>query len=93
MDLAETATLKRPPGHLREFWTAQRLHRSQGVTRTPLYYIVQPWGRDRYRQAGVTSVHDTVADAYAKLDAIAAKLQRDGAPPDYMELYVVGADR
>ena len=57
------------------------------------YYIVQPWGRDRYRQAGVTSIHDTVADAYAKLDAIAAKLERDGAPPDYLELYVVDVDR
>ena len=45
------------------------------------------------RKATVTSVHDTVAYAYAKLDAIAAKLQRDGAPPDYLELYVVDADR
>ena len=23
------------------------------------YYLVQPWGRDRYRQATVTSSHDT----------------------------------
>ena len=60
---------------------------------TPPCYIVQPWGRDRYQQATVTSVHDTVADAYATLDAIAMKLQRDGAPPDYLELYVVDADR
>ena len=35
----------------------------------------------------------TPADAYAKLDAIAAKLERDGASPDYLELYVVDADR
>jgi len=57
------------------------------------YSIVQPWGRDRYRQATVTSTHDTVDDAYARLDAIAAKLQRDGAPPDTLELYVVDTDR
>ena len=41
-------------------------------------YLVQPWGRDQYRQATVSSIHYTVADA--KLDAIAEKLPRDGAP-------------
>ncbi len=35
------------------------------------YYLVQPWGRDRFRQATVKSIHDTVDDAYARLDAIA----------------------
>ena len=57
------------------------------------YYLVQPWGRDRFRQATVTSIHDTVDDAYAWLDAIAEKLQRDGAPSDYLELYVVDEQR
>ena len=57
------------------------------------YYLVQPWGRDRYRQATVTSIHDTVDDAYAKLDAIAEQLERDGAPSDYLELFVVDAER
>ena len=57
------------------------------------FYLVQPWGRDRYQQATVTSTHDTVEDAYARLDAIAEKLQRDGAPPDYLELYVVDEQR
>ena len=56
-------------------------------------YVVQPWGRDRYHQATVTSVHDTVAAAYAKLDASAAKLQRHGRPPGYLELYVVDDER
>ncbi len=50
-------------------------------------------GRDRYRQATVTGTYDTVDDAYARLDAIAEKLQRDGAPPDYLELYVVDEQR
>ncbi len=57
------------------------------------FYLVQPWGRDRYRQATVQSIHDTVDDAYARLDAIAEKLQRDGAPPDYLELYVMDDER
>ncbi len=54
-------------------------------------HIVQTWGPDRDRQATVQSIHDTVADA--QLDAIAETLQRDGAPPDYLELYVVDAQR
>ena len=57
------------------------------------FYLVQPWGRDRYQQATVTSIHDTVDDAYARLDAIAEKLQCDGVPPDYLELYVVDKQR
>ncbi len=56
-------------------------------------YLVQPWGPDRSRQATVTSIHDTAADAYARLDAIAEQLERDGAPPDYLELYVVDEQR
>ena len=57
------------------------------------FHLVQPWGRDRYRQATVQSIHDTVDEAYAWLDAIAEKLQRDGAPSDYLELYVVDEQR
>ncbi len=67
---------------------------SATTVRTPRpFYLVQPWGHDRYRQATVQSTHDTVYDAYARLDAIAEKLQRDGAPPDYLELYVVDEQR
>ena len=29
------------------------------------YYLVQPWGRDRYRQTTVQSIHATVDDAYS----------------------------
>ena len=62
------------------------------MTRTPPYYLVQPWGRDRYRQAGVTS--ERARHRRLRQDGRdAAKLQRDGAPPDYLELYVVDADR
>ena len=43
--------------------------------------------------ASSRQLFDTAAGAYAKLDAIAAKLQREGAPPDYLELCVVDTDR
>ena len=55
------------------------------------FYLVQPWGHDRYRQATVQSIQHTIDDAYARLDAIAEKLLRDGAPADYLELPVVKA--
>ena len=57
------------------------------------YSLVQAWGRDRYRQATVTSIHDTAEGAYARLDAISDKRQSDGAPPDTLELCVVDTDR
>ena len=57
------------------------------------YYLVQPWGRDRYRQATVVGIHETVTDAYDALDAIAEKLHRDSAPDGYLEIYVVDEER
>ena len=59
----------------------------------PRFSRLPTLGRDRYRQASVTSTHDTAEGAYARLDAIATKLQRDGAPVDTLELYVVDTDR
>ena len=56
-------------------------------------FLVQPWGRDRYRQATVQSIHETVSDACDRLDAIAEKLRRDGAPDGYLEIYVVDEER
>mgnify|MGYP006928200637 CR=1 FL=1 len=50
-------------------------------------------GPDRYRQATVVSTHQTVASAFAALDAIAEKLKRDGAPDGYLEIHVVDDDR
>jgi hypothetical protein len=57
------------------------------------YYLVQPWGRDKYRQATVKSIHETIDDAYDRLDWIAEKLERNGAPEGYLEIYVVDEDR
>ncbi len=44
------------------------------------YSLVQPCGRDRYPQATVMGIHETVMDAYDALDAIAETLQRNSAP-------------
>ena len=57
------------------------------------YYLVQPWGLDRFRDATVVGIHETVADAYDRLDDIAEKLQRDSAPDGYLEMYVVDEER
>ena len=57
------------------------------------YFLVQPWGRDRYREATIVGIHRSVTGAYEALDAIAEKLQRDRAPEGYLEVYVVDEER
>ena len=58
-----------------------------------IYHLVQPWGRDKYRQAGPTSSHPTAEEAHAELDRIAARLAEDDLPEDTLELYVVDEQR
>ena len=53
------------------------------------FHLVEPWGRDTYRQATVISTHQTLEAAYAGLNQIADKLDRDGAPEDYLQVHVV----
>jgi hypothetical protein len=57
------------------------------------YYLVQPWGRDRYREATVVGIHDTVTAVFDALDAIAEKLRRSGAPDDWPEICVADEGR
>ena len=45
-----------------------------------IYHLVQPWGLDKYRQAGRISSHPTVEEAYAELDRIATMLAEDDLP-------------
>ena len=52
------------------------------------YRVVQPWGRDRGREASVLSEHATVAEAFEAIDAIAAQAVRTGAPSDALEVLV-----
>ena len=58
-----------------------------------IYHVVQPWGRDKYRQAGPISSHSTAEEAYAELDRYAARLAEDDLPEDTLELYVVDENR
>ena len=58
-----------------------------------IYHLVQPWGRDKYRQAGRISSHPTVEEVYAELDRIATMLAEDDLPEDTLELYVVDEHR
>ena len=58
-----------------------------------IYHLVQPWGRDKYRQAGRISSHPTVEEAYAEMDRYAARLAEDDLPADTLELYVVDENR
>ena len=33
-----------------------------------MFYIIEPWGRDKYREAAIIFRAATVAEAYAELD-------------------------
>jgi len=56
---------------------------------TLVFRVVQPYGRDRGREATLISEHATLAEAFAAIDRIAEKLERKGTRPDYLELIVV----
>ena len=55
------------------------------------FRVVQPWGRDKARQATVISTHKTVAEAVAAVNALTARMVQTGAPSDAVELVVVDA--
>ena len=56
------------------------------------YRVVQPWGRDKARQAILLSEHLTLERAFAVIDRLAAEMARTGATSDAVEL-IVGNDR
>jgi hypothetical protein len=53
-------------------------------------YIVEPWGRDKYRQAGVLFNSEAVC---AEMDRLVARLVEQGIDPATFERYVVDEDR
>jgi hypothetical protein len=53
------------------------------------YRIVQPYGRNRAREATLISEHATAADAFAEIDRLSARMVRGGAPSSAIELIVV----
>ena len=50
---------------------------------------MQPWGKDRARQAIVISVHNSAAEAFAESDRLADRMVCTGDRPDAVELIVV----
>lgn len=56
-----------------------------------MYRVVQPWGRDKSREATLISEHPTAAEAFAEIDRLSAQMVRTGAPSDAVELIVVDA--
>lgn len=53
------------------------------------YYIVQPWGPDKVRQATRVSEHPTVTAAYAQIDWYTELSARRGVRNATLELLVV----
>jgi hypothetical protein len=56
------------------------------------FYLVEPWARDRYREATVITVAETVEAAYAERDRRVARLVEQGIDPASFTWYVVDED-
>ena len=54
-----------------------------------MYRVVQPWGRDKARQATIVSEHHTSKAAFSAIDRVAAQAARNGTDADHLELLVV----
>lgn len=54
-----------------------------------MYRIVQPYGKDKAREATIVSEHASAAEAFAEIDRLSAQMVRTGAPSDAVELFVV----
>ena len=53
------------------------------------YRIVQPYGRDKAREATFQSEHATVAEAFAAIDETYARMRRLGGTSTGVELIVI----
>lgn len=52
------------------------------------FRVVQPWGKDRGRQATILSEHMTSREAFAEVDRLIARMRAMRVPPDALELVV-----
>ena len=55
------------------------------------FKVVQPWGKDKAREASILSEHQNEREAFAEIDRLSAEMVRTGAPSDAIELVVVDA--
>ena len=56
------------------------------------YRVVQPWGKDRAREATEISTWASIEQAFADVDRYAARTVSNGLPGDYIELLVIDDD-
>lgn len=66
-----------------------RTDRMPGEGGAVRYYIVQPWGRDKVREATRVSEHATATAAYAQVDWYTELSRRRGAGVGALELLVI----
>ncbi len=57
------------------------------------YCVVQPWGRDKYREASIVSLHQTPEEAYDELDLLVEVMSRSRGSGDRFDAYVVDEQR
>ena len=62
----------------------------RGATHLP-FRVVQPYGRDKAREATMISEHATASEAFAEIDRLRTQMARMGAPANKTELIVVDA--
>jgi hypothetical protein len=53
------------------------------------FFVVQPYGRDKGRDATIVYEAGSAEEAFGEIDRLAAEMVRTGAPPDAIELFVV----
>lgn len=58
----------------------------------PMFSVVQPWGKDRAREATVVSSHAMASEAFEEIDRLSAQMVRTGAPSDAVEFIVIDAE-
>jgi hypothetical protein len=54
--------------------------------------VVQPYGKDRTREATEISSWETISEAYEDIDRYAAQVKTSHQPGDHLELLVVDDD-
>ena len=52
-----------------------------------MFRVVQPYGRDKARDATVISEHPTAGDAFAEIDRLSAQMVRTGASSDAVDCW------
>jgi hypothetical protein len=61
---------------------------TESVPRVRRFFVVQPYGRDKGREATVVYEAWSPEEAFAEIDRLAEEMKRTGAPSDAIELLV-----